>query len=278
MLAEFWSLCGNALTPKRGIFGKTGDLQTILCVASAKDDITYSGALNGDIYVWKGLNLIRTVQAAHGAGIFSMYSCEEGFATGGRDGCVRLWDVDFKPITKIDLREAEQGYKGLSIRSVCWRADRILAGTQDSEIFEVMVRDRDKPLLIMQGHSEGELWALDVHPKKPLAVTGSDDRSVRLWSLMDHALIARCNMEEAVRSVAFSVDGYQLALGMKDGSFTVLRVRDMTEVVHIKDRKEVIHEMKFSPDGGYLAVGSNDGLVDIYAVAQRFKKVGSEAH
>lgn len=50
-------------------------------------------------------------------------------------------------------------------------------------------------------------------------------------------------------------------------------LRDMTEVVHIKDRKEVIHEMKFSPDGVYLAVGSNDGLVDVYAVAQRFKKV-----
>uniref|UniRef100_A0A3B3TPX9 EMAP like 6 n=1 Tax=Poecilia latipinna TaxID=48699 RepID=A0A3B3TPX9_9TELE len=271
---KFWSLCGNALTPKRGIFGKTGDLQTILCVASAKDDVTYSGALNGDVYVWRGLTLLRTVQSAHGAGIFSLFSCEEGFATGGRDGCIRLWDVDFKPVTKIDLREAEQGYKGLSIRSVCWRADRILAGTQDSEIFEVMVRERDKPLLIMQGHSEGELWALDVHPKKPLAVTGSDDRSVRLWSLVDHALIARCNMEEAVRSVAFSLDGSQLALGMKDGSFTVLRVRDMTEVVHIKDRKEVIHEMKFSPDGAYLAVGSNDGLVDVYAVAQRYKKVG----
>lgn len=48
---------------------------------------------------------------------------------------------------------------------------------------------------------------------------------IRLWSLVDHALIARCNMEEAVRSVAFSMDGSQLALGMKDGSFTVLRVR-----------------------------------------------------
>nr|XP_021335612.1 echinoderm microtubule-associated protein-like 6 [Danio rerio] len=222
---KFWALCGNALTPKRGIFGKTGDLQTILCLATAKEEVTYSGALNGDIYVWKGLNLTRTIQAAHGAGIFSMHSCEEGFATGGRDGCVRLWDVDFKPITKIDLREAEQGYKGLSIRSVCWRADRILAGTQDSEIFEVMVRDRDKPLLIMQGHSEGELWALDLHPKQPLAVTGSDDRSVRLWSLSEHTLIARCNMEEAVRSVSFINDGSQLALGMKDGSFTVLRVR-----------------------------------------------------
>ncbi|KAJ6667049.1 hypothetical protein lerEdw1_019052 [Lerista edwardsae] len=271
---KFWTLCGNALTAKRGIFGKTGDLQTILCLSCAKDDVTYSGALNGDIYVWKGLILVRTIQGAHGAGIFSMYACEEGFATGGRDGCIRLWDTDFKPITKIDLRETEQGYKGLSIRSVCWKADRLLAGTQDSEIFEVIVRERDKPMLIMQGHCEGELWALAVHPKKPLVVTGSDDRSVRLWSLADHALIARCNMEEAVRSVSFSPDGSQLALGMKDGSFIVLRVRDMTEVVHIKDRKEVIHEMKFSPDGCYLAVGSNDGPVDIYAVAQRYKKTG----
>ena len=68
---------------------------------------------------------------------------------------------------------------GLSIRSVCWRADRVLAGTQDSEIFEVMVRERDKPVLLMQGHSDGELWALDLHPKQAVAVTGSDDRSVR---------------------------------------------------------------------------------------------------
>lgn len=69
---------------------------------------------------------------------------------------------------------------GLSIRSVCWKADRILVGTQDSEIFEIMVRDRDKPILLMQGHSEGELWGLALHPKQPVAVTGSDDRSVRL--------------------------------------------------------------------------------------------------
>lgn len=68
---------------------------------------------------------------------------------------------------------------GLSVRSVCWRGDHILVGTQDSEIFEIVVHERKKPFLIMQGHCEGELWALAVHPTKPLAVTGSDDRSVR---------------------------------------------------------------------------------------------------
>lgn len=46
------------------------------------------------------------------SGIFSMNACEEGFATGGRDGSVRLWDLNFKPITVIDLRETDQGYKG----------------------------------------------------------------------------------------------------------------------------------------------------------------------
>lgn len=48
----------------------------------------------------------------------------------------------------------------------------------------------------------------------------------------------------------------------------------MTEVVHIKDRKEAIHELKYSPDGAHLAVGSNDNSVDIYGVVQRYKKVG----
>uniref|UniRef100_A0A672QM47 EMAP like 5 n=1 Tax=Sinocyclocheilus grahami TaxID=75366 RepID=A0A672QM47_SINGR len=243
---KFWSLCGNALTPKRGVFGKNGDLQTILCLACAKDEITYSGALNGDIYVWKGISLIRTVQGAHGSGIFSMNACEEGFATGGRDGCIRLWDLNFKPITVIDLRETDQGYKGLSVRSVCWRGDHILVGTQDSEIFEVVVHDRTKPFLIMQGHCEGELWALAVHPTKPLAMTGSDDRSVRIFYLVQYSL---------------SLYLYSFC-------------RDMTEVVHIKDRKEAIHELKYSPDGAHLAVGSNDNSVDIYGVVQRYKKAG----
>lgn len=62
---KFWSLSGNTLTGKRGIFGKAGELQTQLCLAFGPDGATYSGALNGDIYKWKGNNLASTIPRAH---------------------------------------------------------------------------------------------------------------------------------------------------------------------------------------------------------------------
>ena len=49
--------------------------------------------------------------------------------------------------------------------------------------------------------------------------------------------------------------------------------RDLSEILHIHDRKEVIHEVKYSPDNAYLAVGSNDNFVDIYAVDDQYKRV-----
>ena len=62
---KFWALCGNALTAKKGVFGKTGDIQTMLCVAFAPDNVTFAGTLSGDIYVWKGSNLQSVVAKAH---------------------------------------------------------------------------------------------------------------------------------------------------------------------------------------------------------------------
>lgn len=62
---KFWSLCGNALNGHKGVFGKAGEIQTMLCLSFAPDDITYAGTLSGDVYVWKGRNLQKVIQGVH---------------------------------------------------------------------------------------------------------------------------------------------------------------------------------------------------------------------
>lgn len=74
----------------------------------------------------------------------------EGFATGSADGTVCLWDSSFSFVTQLDLRKALDGYPTLQVRSVCWDGGRLLAGTRDSEVFQVSLQSRDSPACVMQ--------------------------------------------------------------------------------------------------------------------------------
>lgn len=78
---------------------------------------------------------------------------------------------------------------------------------------------------MFKGYVEGELWVLVVYFKKLMFVIGSDDRSVRLWSMFDMILLARIDLDQKVRFVGFSLDGSYLVVGFGDGLFMVLKVR-----------------------------------------------------
>ena len=101
-----WKLKGNTLERKKGVFGQIKDMQTMFCLAFSKSNETiFTGTLSGSIYVWKNLKLEEIISDAHDGSVYCMVSCEDGFITAGKDGRVRLCNLDFAPLKIIDLKE-----------------------------------------------------------------------------------------------------------------------------------------------------------------------------
>ena len=59
---------------KQGVFGKKGEMQTMLCLAFEPQGNVYSGTLAGDVYCWSGNNLTTVIPRAHNVRWIQMFS------------------------------------------------------------------------------------------------------------------------------------------------------------------------------------------------------------
>lgn len=105
-----------------------------------------------------------------------------------------------------------------SVRAICLAAKKILIGTKNGEIIDI---DKDGVInIVTQGHGEGELWGLSVHPTRLECCTASDDKTLRTWNLETnkHYLINGKVFDKPLRSCAYSIDGKIIVAGFKEGS------------------------------------------------------------
>ncbi|GBG25699.1 Echinoderm microtubule-associated protein-like 1 [Hondaea fermentalgiana] len=283
----FWKLNGGVLTPRRGIFGRKGKVQPLLCAAtlegvgaSAK---IVTGSVTGHLYVWSDGEVIKSVKA-HDRTVNAIHACNLGLATGSKDGVVKLWDSKLSPIRTFDMSEVLPTPHRPPVRSVCWDSVRgtVLVGTQGSEIYELTTANQSA-VLISQGHAMDELHGLAPSPKDPnIFATAGDDQTVRLWDASKRRMIGERNVGCMTRAVCWSPDGATLGIGLggtvgrgrqkKDGVVMVLRGTEALDLLHeTRDSKEWIADAKYSPDGETLAVASYDNKIYMYDVNKNYE-------
>ncbi|XP_015263095.1 PREDICTED: echinoderm microtubule-associated protein-like 6, partial [Gekko japonicus] len=236
------------------------------------NNLTFTGAINGDVYVWKDHFLIRLVAKAHTGPVFTMYTTlRDGLiVTGGKErptkegGAVKLWDQEMKRCRAFQL---ETGQLVECVRSVCRGKGKILVGSKDGEILEIGEKNGASNLLI-DSHMEGEIWGLATHPSKDIFISASNDGTARIWDLCDKKLLNKVNLGHAARCAAYSPDGEMVAIGMKNGEFIILLVNSLKVWGKKRDRKSAIQDIRISPDNRFLAVGSQEHTVDFYDLTQ----------
>ncbi|KAG2516785.1 hypothetical protein JM16_007566 [Phytophthora kernoviae] len=296
--AAFWRLAaGQTLVKKDALVGRKGrqggtppSFLSVVCCG--KDAI--AGTVSGDLYRFKGVELISIVPA-HSRGVAALYSstaASGGIASGGQDGLVKLWSADLECLAEFGEFNASARH---AIRSVYWdeTRDTLLVGTRGSTIhllssldgtLQALKTPDGTPVTSLEGHARGELHGLSVCYTKARGCTTGDDGVLRIWDLAHHLLVVSTKLETSSRACAYSPDGDFIAVGLgsggtgrrhkKDGSMLVFEDRGQSvELVYeTRDTKQSVTVLRFSPDGQSLVCGALDGSVYIYDVPSNYTK------
>ncbi|KAM6256052.1 echinoderm microtubule-associated protein-like 1 isoform 3-T3 [Spheniscus humboldti] len=265
----FWTLEGNSLIKKQGLFEKQEKPKFVLCVTFSENGDTITGDSSGNILVWgKGTNRIsHAVQGAHEGGIFALCMLRDGtlVSGGGKDRKLISWNGNYQKLHKTEIPE-QFG----PIRTVAeGKGDVVLIGTTRNFVLQGTLSGDFFP--ITQGHTD-ELWGLAVHSSKPQFFTCGHDKHITLWDATTHHPIWNKIIEDPAQSSGFHPSASVVAVGTLTGRWFVFDTETKDLVTVHTDGNEQLSVMRYSPDGNFLAIGSHDNCIYIYGVSENGRK------
>ncbi|GAX44432.1 serine/threonine protein kinase [Tolypothrix sp. NIES-4075] len=119
----------------------------------------------------------------------------------------------------------------------------------------------------LTGHTKaiGEDHCIAISRDNSILVSGSWDKTIKIWNLTDGTLIRTLTgHSDSVNSVAISPDGKTLVSGSNDKTIKIWNLTDGTLIRTLTGHSNYVTSVAISPDGKTLVSGSQDKTIKIW--------------
>jgi WD40 repeat protein len=253
------------LTSGKQLAMADGHRDRVMSVACSPDGkLIATGSEDRSVRLWDALTLKELRQLKHHRGaIRAVTFSRDGkyLHSGGLDNRTVKWNV---ATGAVEIDRACAPCFGLAALP---DGKRVLYAWRYSAM-ACLVKDGEGTVGALAGHTK-QLVAVSVSGDGKQALTGSQDRSLRLWDITSlKCLFTLTGHTAEVNAVAMSPRGTYAVSGGHDKA---LRIWDLTTGRHVRElpgHAQAIWGVAISPDGKRALSGSQDGTMRLWSIGQ----------
>ncbi|MEI6286701.1 MAG: RING finger protein [Bacillota bacterium] len=193
--------------------------------------------------------------------VLSLDATENKIFTAGKSLVIKQWNLTTQKCIMALAR-----HKIWMEDAAVSRDGALIAVGQANGSIKIIDADSGEIVETLTGHSELVRSVAFSEDGKRL-VSGSDDKTVKVWNLATGKSKDLSGHKGWVKSVAFSPDGKVVASGSFDSTVKIWNAETGEEEHNLTGHDAWVRDVKFSPDGKTLATCGDDKQIKIWNVA-----------